>query len=54
MLADEQAQCLEQRNHLELIIKDLEDDVEKERTGRVRYIFLLKIFNLQQKVFLKN
>lgn len=39
ILADEEAQCKEQRNQLELVIKDLEDDVDRERTGRV--IFLI-------------
>lgn len=36
-LADEQLQCLEKRNQLDLVIKDLEDDVEREITGKVNF-----------------
>lgn len=34
-LVEEQTQCLKNKTQLELYIKDLKDDVDRERLGRV-------------------
>lgn len=39
ILMEEQTQCLKNKTQLELYIKDLKDDVDRERLGRVSFSF---------------